>query len=54
MVALAELAALREDTVLNREKHIEKMLANIKVENSSLKLKWDELQNEKDIVEERK
>ena len=53
MVALAELAALREDTVLNREKHIEKMLANIKVENSSLKLKWDELQNEKDIVEER-
>ena len=53
MVALAELAALREDTVLNREKHIEKMLANIKVENSSLKQKWDELQNEKDIVEER-
>ena len=53
MVALAELAALREDTVLNRKKHIEKMLANIKVENSSLKQKCDELQNEKDIVEER-
>ena len=29
------------------------MLANIKVENSSLKQKFDELQNEKDIVEER-
>ena len=53
MVALAELAALREDAVVNREKHIEKMLSSIKMENSSLKQKCDELQNEKDIVEER-
>ncbi len=53
MIKVAELAALRENAILNREKHIDKMLGSVKLENSSMKKQFTDLQNEKDAIEER-
>ena len=53
MVTIAELAALREEVVINRKKHIDKMLGNVKLENSSMKQQFIDLQHEKDAIEER-
>ena len=53
MVTVAELAALREEVVINRKKHIDKMLGNVKLENSSMKQQFIDLQHEKDAIEER-